>query len=81
MSLIVRVLLAGGVIYGGIFLVELLQGHVLWQALAGIGILAFSAALPLTREEHLLHEGEMIAVWSVILLFGLYAILKTGGIV
>lgn len=81
MSLITRVLLVGGGVYGGIFLWELLQGHVLWQALAGIAVLAISSLLPLIREEHLLYQGEMIAVWSVILLFGLYAILKTGGIV
>lgn len=80
MSLISGVLLAGSIVYGTIFAVELLQGHVLWQAIIGILLIAFLAALPRTREEHLLHDGEMIAVWACILLFGLYAILKSGGL-
>lgn len=81
MSLIRVILLTGAIIYGLLFAVELIQGHMLWQAIIGILLIAFLSALPFSKEEHLLHDGEMTAVWTCILLFGLYAILKTGGLI
>lgn len=81
MNRIRATLLGGAVVYGSIFAIELIQGHILWQAIIGIFFIAVLACLPYTKEEHLLHEGEMIAVWACILLFGLYAILKSGGFV
>lgn len=74
-------LLGGAIVYGLLFAMELIQGHVLWQAIIGIALLAFLAVLPHTKEDHMLHTGEMIAIWICILLFGLYAILKSGGLV
>lgn len=79
---LIRVALAGGaLIYAVLFGIELAQGHVLWQALLGIAAVTVLALLPYTSEEHQLHEGETIALWTCILLFGLYAILKSGGLV
>ncbi|NLV27565.1 MAG: hypothetical protein GXY48_10440 [Methanomicrobiales archaeon] len=81
MILIRTTLLAGALVYGLIFIVELIRGHILCQAILGVIMVLVLAALPFTRDEHLLHEGEMVAVWTCILLFGLYAILKSGGLV
>ena len=81
MSQVRLVLLVGSLFYALIFAIELIQGHILWQAIIGIFLIAFLSSLSFTKEEHLLHDGEMIAVWSCILLFGLYAILKSGGII
>ncbi|MBP7034874.1 MAG: hypothetical protein KBB00_03875 [Methanospirillum sp.] len=79
---LIRVALAGGaLIYGVLFGIELIRGHVLWQAVLGIIAVAALALLPFTKNEHQLHDGEMIAVWICILLFGLYGILKSGGLV
>lgn len=79
---LIRVALAGGaLVYAVLFGIELAQGHVLWQALLGIAAVTVLALLPYTSEEHQLHEGEKIALWTCILLFGLYAILKSGGLV
>ncbi|MCA1916084.1 hypothetical protein [Methanospirillum hungatei] len=79
---LIRIALAGGaLVYAVLFGIELIRGHVLWQAVVGIIAVAALALLPLTKNEHQLHDGEMIAVWTCILLFGLYAILKSGGMV
>ncbi|PWR72458.1 hypothetical protein ACKUB1_03835 [Methanospirillum stamsii] len=81
MNLIRTTLLTGALIYGLIFIVELIRGHILLQAIIGVILILGLAALPFSKEEHLLHNGEMVAVWTCILLFGLYAILKSGGLV
>ena len=79
---LIRIALAGGaLVYAVLFGIELVQGHVLWQAILGIAAVAILALLPYTCEEHQIHEGEMVALWTCILLFGLYAILKSGGLV
>ncbi|HOL42003.1 hypothetical protein [Methanospirillum sp.] len=78
----IRKILAGGaLVYAVLFGIELIRGHILWQAIIGIAAVALLAALPFARDEHPLHEGEMIAIWACILLFGLYAILKSGGMI
>jgi|GEM_PF-3964925 len=81
MNLIKKVLLLAGIIYGVLFIIELAEGHILWQGLVGIGILIFFSCLPEVKKEHSLHKGEMIVIWTCILLFGIYAILKSGGFV
>ena len=78
----ISIALAGGaLVYAVLFGIELIQGHVLWQAVIGIAAVVVLAILPCTRNEHYLHSGEMAAVWICILLFGLYAILKSGGLI
>lgn len=81
MSRIRAVLAGGALVYAVLFGIELIRGHVLWQAFIGIAAVALLAALPFTKDEHQLHEGEMIGIWACILLFGLYAILKSGGMI
>jgi hypothetical protein len=79
---LIRVALAGGaLVYAVLFGIELIRGHILWQALLGIAAVTVLALLPFTKNEHQLHDGEMIALWTCILLFGLYAILKSGGLI
>jgi len=81
MNLIRGTLLFGAIIYGLLFALELVQGHILWQAVIGIILIAIPVCLLYAKEEHPVHQGEMVAVWSCILLFGLYAILKSGGLI
>ncbi len=85
MNMIRTVLIAGSAIYIVLFMVELFQGHVLIQAIIGALIMITVALLPFfgngESSSHDLHNGEMTLVWICILLFGFYAILKTGGII
>lgn len=81
MSRISMALAGGALVYALLFGIELFRGHLLWQAIIGIVAVMILALLPCTKNEHQLHSGEMVAVWICILLFGLYAILKSGGLI
>ncbi len=81
MNLIRIILLAGGIGYTALFIAEFMQGHVFWQAILGAGVTVLISLLPFSHDEEHLHTGEMALLWICILLFGLYAILKSGGLV
>jgi hypothetical protein len=53
-NLIKKALLLSGIIYGILFAIELIQGHILWQGIAGLLVLAFLSYLPEVKDEHLL---------------------------
>lgn len=80
MNLIRLILFCAGLGYTGIFIAELIHGHVFWQAILGAAVTVFLSLLPFSREKEHLHTGEMALLWICILLFGLYAILKSGGL-
>jgi hypothetical protein len=82
MSLIRTVCLSGSVCYALIFIIQAIDRRpLLEEAIAGILMIAFLSAISCTTDEHELHTGEMIMIWSCILLFALYALLRAGGIV
>ncbi len=80
MSMIRMALIGGALVYALLFGIEFIQGHVFWQAIIGTVAVILIAALPFVQDEHALHRGEMIMIWICVLLFGLYALLKSGGI-
>jgi hypothetical protein len=58
-----------------------MQYRSVWaESIAGIGIIAFLTAISLKTDEHDLRRGEMILIWSCILLFALYALFRAGGV-
>ena len=82
MSLIRQVSLAGSAFYGLIFVIQAMDHRpVIGEAIAGITIITFLSVLSFKTDQHDLHLGEMILVWSCILLFALYALLRAGGII
>jgi len=82
MSLIRQVSLAGIVFYGLIFVIQAMDHRPVWaESVAGIAIITFLAVLSFKTDEHELHLGEMVLIWSCILLFALYALLRAGGII
>jgi len=82
MSLIRLVCLSGSAFYALIFVIQANEHRpVLGEAIAGIVIIGFLSALSFKTDQHDLHQGEMILVWACILLFALYALLRTGGII
>ena len=82
MSLIRLVCLMASAFYALLFIIQANEHRpVLGEAIAGIAIIAFLSAVSFQTDEHQLHRGEMILVWTCILLFALYALLRAGGIV
>ncbi|HWQ66197.1 MAG TPA: hypothetical protein VN372_04920 [Methanospirillum sp.] len=82
MSLIRQVSLAGSAFYALIFVIQAIEHRpVLGEAVAGIAIITFLSVLSFKTDEEQLHHGEMILVWSCILLFALYALLRAGGVI
>lgn len=82
MSFIRTVLLTGSAFYAILFIIQALQYQPAWiESLVGISIVGFLCALSFKTDEHELHSGEMILIWTCILLFALYALLRTGGII
>lgn len=76
------VCLAGSIFYAAIFLLQALEYHpVIGEAIAGIAIIAILTIISFRTDEHELHRGEMILVWTCILLFSLYALLRAGGVI
>jgi len=75
-------ILAGGVIYVLIAIIQIIQRPSLaFEGIAVIICLALATAFYLTRREHELHTGEAITFWASVLLFAAYGILKFGGVV
>jgi disulfide bond formation protein DsbB len=75
-------ILAGGVIYVIIAIIQVVQRPSL--AFEGIAVaigLALATAFYLTRREHELHSWEAVAFWASVLLFAAYGILKFRGVV
>lgn len=82
MSLIRTVCLGASGFYAVIFILQALQHRPVWgEAIAGIAIIVFLTAVSFKTDEHELHHGEMMLVWSCILLFALYALLRAGGFI
>lgn len=81
MNRIRAAILGCGLLFGALLIIELIQGQILLQAVIGIIALGIICFLPFAKEEKIFHDGEMLFVWGCILLFGLYAGLKAGGIV
>jgi fluoride ion exporter CrcB/FEX len=82
MSLIRNTLLAASGFYALIFIIQTLeQPPVIWEALGGIAILGTLTTLSFKSDTHELHNGEIILIWSCILLFSLYALLRAGGVI
>lgn len=82
MSLIRNVLLGGSAFYAILFGIQALQHQPVWaESVGGIIIIVLLCALSFKTDEHELHTGEMILIWSCILLFALYALLRTGGVI
>ena len=79
MNRIRAAILGCGVLFGALFVIELMQGQILLQAVIGVIALGVPCFLPFAKEEKIFHDGEMLFVWGSILLFGLYAVLKAGG--
>jgi len=52
----------------------------LGESIAVGAILVLGATLYWAREKHLLERGEMLLVWSCILLFLVYTLLTLGGL-
>jgi hypothetical protein len=76
------VCLAGSIFYTAIFLLQAWEYHpVIGEAIAGIAIIAILTIISFRTDEHELHRGEMILVWTCILLFSLYALLRAGGVI
>lgn len=82
MSLIRNVLLGGSAFYAILFVIQAIQHQPVWaESVVGITIIVLFSALAFKTDEHELHIGEMIMIWSCILLFVLYALFRTGGVI
>ena len=82
MSLIRSICMGASACYALLFIAQAIEHPpVLGETIAGVGIIIFLTAVSFKTDEHQLHLGEMILVWTCILLFALYALLRTGGII
>lgn len=81
MNRIRAAILGTGLLFGALFVIELIQGQILLQAVIGIIAIGIICFLPFAKEEKIFHNREMFFIWGCILLFGLYALLKAGGLV
>ncbi|RPI37181.1 MAG: hypothetical protein EHM53_11195 [Methanoregulaceae archaeon] len=76
-----KCILAGGVIYVLIVIIQIIQRPSLaFEGIAVIAGLVLAAAFYLTHREHGLHASEAFALWASVLLFAVYGILKFGGV-
>ena len=76
-----EVVACAAVIYLVINLVEIMRYPFIGPEGAIIGIaLCLAAALFWIRDEHTLHRWESTALWTVVLLFLLYGLMKFGGV-
>ena len=81
MNLIRNCLLAGLLLYIGIFLIlGAATGAVLVAAIIGILILLGIGSTLFISDEKKLKSVEMILIWCSILLFAVYGVLVAGGI-
>ena len=77
-----KAILAGGLIYLAVTIVQLAErGSLLLQAVVFGAVLAGGTALYFYRDEHRLERIEIIILWSCILLFVLYMALRLAGVV
>lgn len=76
-----KCILAGGVIYVLIVIIQIIQRPALvFDGITVIAGLVLATAFYLTRREHGLHASEAFAFWASVLLFAAYGILKFGGV-
>jgi len=79
MNLIRYCLLAGILLYIGIFLIQgAATGAVLLAAITGVLILLGIGSTLFISDEKQLKKGEMILIWSSILFFAVYGVLVAG---
>jgi hypothetical protein len=82
MSLIRQVLLASSGFYALLFIIQTIERPpVLGESVFGIAIVAFLSLLSTKTDKDVLHRGEILLLWTGILLFALYALLKAVGII
>ncbi len=76
-----EVILGGGVIYLAILAIQFLQrpSEALGAVIAA-SVLALATGLYWYDNHHRIHTWEMVALWSVVLLFLVYGLVKYAGI-
>ena len=82
MTWIQKAVLASVVFYILLMIAEIISHpQILPGAVAGSILLGIAAGAFLYRNDHRLHSGEMILVWTMILLFVCYGILCMTGVI
>ena len=74
-------ILFGGVMYILITIAQIIDRPAIWfEGIIVAIILAIATAYYLIHDEHRLHISEIAALWTAVLLFVVYGILKFGGV-
>ena len=74
-------ILFGGVLYILITIAQIIDRRAIWsEGIVVAIILGIATAYYLIHDEHRLHISEIAALWAVVLLFMVYALLKFGGV-
>lgn len=82
MNLIEKAVVAGIAAYILLMAAEIISHPaVLAGAVIGAVLLGIVASVFLSTREHVVHTGEMILVWAMILLFVLYGVLCWFGVI
>ncbi|HJJ99066.1 MAG TPA: hypothetical protein O0X23_02490 [Methanocorpusculum sp.] len=81
-NLIERAVVAGVAFYVFLMILEvIIHPAALAGAVAGAVLLGILASVFLSSHEHAVHIGEMILAWVMILLFVLYGVLRSFGVI
>jgi hypothetical protein len=75
-----KAILFGGALYFLIVVAQIINRPAIWpEGIIVALVLAIATACYLIHDEHRLHISEIVALWTAVLLFMVYAILKFGG--